>query len=283
MPELPEVETVCRGLAKTIKGHRIKRTTVRRRDLRRPVPDHFAARTEGRMIRDIGRRSKYILIHLDDEGVVIWHLGMSGRVRFYKGNMAGFNPEKHDHIIFESIKEENHDEPPILTIFNDTRRFGLMVLTTENRLADHPLLNHLGPEPLSQSFDTDYFYRRIKKSKAPIKNLILDQGIVPGMGNIYASESLYQAGIDPRQPGTEIVRESAEKLVEAIKDILQRAVEAGGSSIKDHIQTDGTLARFQHQFKVYGRKEEPCQNCDTPIEKIVQGGRATFFCPNCQK
>jgi len=276
MPELPEVETVRRGLTPVLEGRRFARITVRRGDLRRPLPADFADRLVGRQVTGIDRRAKYLLIHLDDGQTVIGHLGMSGRLNITAAN--GHVPATHDHILFET-------GDGTLIVFNDTRRFGLMDLAETDRLDDHPLLAHLGPDPLGNSFNGPALHQAIASRRSPIKALLLDQTVVAGLGNIYVCESLFRAGISPRRQGTSIGRPRADRLAEVIRDVLDEAIRAGGSSLRDYVQTSGELGYFQHSFRVYGREGEPCAT-DTPghvVQRLVQSGRSTFYCPKCQR
>lgn len=275
MPELPEVETVRRGLMPVLEGRRFARITVRRGDLRRPLPADFAERLTGRTVVGLDRRAKYLLIHLDDGQTVIGHLGMSGRLNITPA--AGYLPATHDHILFET-------EDGSLIVFNDTRRFGLMDLADTDRLDDHALLGHLGPDPLGNLFNGPALSEAIAKRRSPIKALLLDQTVVAGLGNIYVCESLFRAGISPRRQGTAIGQKRADRLVGVIRDVLDEAISAGGSSLRDYVQASGELGYFQHNFRVYGREGEACTT-DRPghrVRRIVQSNRSTFYCPKCQ-
>ena len=280
MPELPEVETVCRGLAPHLEGRRIGRVIIRRRDLRRPIPRGFAGKVEGRLVARVERRAKYILIHLADGGVVIWHLGMSGRARVLDG--PPHPPARHDHVIFEIDEGKT-------VVFNDPRRFGLMVLAAESGLAEHALLRRLGPEPLGDAFTAHTLAAALKGRRGAIKTAIMDQGIVAGMGNIYASESLFRAAVSPKRKASTVRGARAAKLVAAIRDVFTDAIAAGGSTLRDHRRPDGDSGRFQHAFQVYGRDGEACPGCDCSlaesggIRKISQAGRSTFYCPRHQR
>lgn len=280
MPELPEVETVCRGLAPVLEGHRLMRVIARRPDLRFPLPDGFGQRLTGRMVEKVSRRAKYILVHLDDGSILIWHLGMSGRVLIYKGtHLSGVPPEQpHDHVIFET-------DSNAIVRFNDARRFGFMDLTDEGHINSHPMIARLGPEPLSPDFDAATLSACLIGKKTPIKSALLDQRIVAGLGNIYVSECLFRSGISPRRSAHTVPGKRAERLVMAIKDVLTKAIAAGGSSLKDHRQTNGELGYFQHHFAVYGKMGVACPNkgCEGKIRQIVQSGRSTFYCPRCQR
>jgi len=277
MPELPEVETVARGLARVWDGRRFTRVEIRRAGLRRPFPPGLAARLTGRRVESVGRRAKYLLVHLDGGLVLLGHLGMSGRMVI--GPAA--DPGPHDHVIFET-------EEQVCVTFRDPRRFGLLDLVAVDGLPAHPLLAGLGPEPLDPAFDAAALAAALAGKSGPIKTVLLDQRVVAGIGNIYASESLFQAGIAPTRPAGGLDAAETAALAAAIRDVLARAVAAGGSSLRDHASPDGTLGYFQHGFAVYGRAGEPCPACPGPpecggIERLVQAGRATFHCAKRQK
>lgn len=278
MPELPEVETVCRGLEPVLLHRRIVRVDVRRKDLRRPFPRGLKGRVESARVTWIARRAKYILIHLDNDFVLVIHLGMSGRIVFQG---AGYKPQTHDHFIL-------HLEDGRQVVLNDPRRFGIVDLVRAEALDTHPLFAHLGPEPLGDGFSGPVLAAALKNRKAAIKQVIMDQSVVVGVGNIYASEALFLSGIDPARPAARIQGKRAEALVAAIRDVLNRAIAAGGSTLRDHRQVSGELGYFQHDFTVYGREGQACRGCDCDIaktggiRKIVQGGRASFYCPRKQ-
>lgn len=285
MPELPEVETVRRGLAAVMEGRPISRVTVRRGDLRGPIPDGFADRLNGRIVQAIDRRAKYLLFRLDDGTVLIAHLGMSGRMvieqldgsdqpgRFtHEVSVGG----KHEHIVFEVGNGT-------VVRFSDPRRFGLMDLSDESTLADHPLLRHLGPEPLDPALDGPMLAGLLKGRRTPIKSALLDQRLIAGLGNIYVCEALFDAGISPRRSAHTVGPVRAARLMMAIRDVLARAIEAGGSTLRDHVAPTGEIGYFQHSFRVYGRENEPCPGCGKPVKRLLQGGRSTFFCPSCQR
>lgn len=276
MPELPEVETIRRGLLPVLEGRRFANVTVRRGDLRRPLPADFADRLKGRQAIRIDRRAKYLLIHLDDGQTVIGHLGMSGRLNITLA--GGYVPATHDHILFET-------EDGTLIVFNDTRRFGLMDLVETEKLDDHPLLEHLGPDPLGNHFNGPALGEAIAGRKSPIKALLLDQTVVAGLGNIYVCESLFRAGISPRRQGISIGQARVDRLSEVIRDVLDDAIRAGGSSLRDYVQASGELGYFQHNFQVYGREGEPCATGlpGHTVRRIVQSNRSTFYCPKCQR
>jgi len=276
MPELPEVETVCRGLARRLIGRRIARVTLRRPDLRIPIPDGFVAAVEGRRIDRIERRAKYVRLHLDGGPVVILHLGMSGRLMITEG--PSNQTEPHDHVVFEA------DDGTMVT-FNDHRRFGLLTMCPAETLDDHPLFAHLGPEPLDPAFDGPALARRLAKKRTPIKAALLDQTVVAGVGNIYACEALFEAGLSPRRHAYTVQGRRADRLVVAIRNVLKAAIEAGGSSLRDYVQTSGELGYFQHCLAVYDREGQSCPGCDCSgaIRRITQANRSTFFCSRRQR
>jgi len=280
MPELPEVETVCRGLAARLEGRRFRRVIQRRKDLRFPLPAKFAARLEGRRVERISRRAKYMLFHLDDGMVMLGHLGMSGRMLI--GSALPEELEPHDHLIFET------DDGTVVR-FNDARRFGSFDLVAGDRLLQHRLLAGLGPEPLEDSFTGPILAAALKGKKTPIKAAVLDQRVVAGVGNIYASEALFRAGLSPRRLARTVQGERAAALVQSIKSVLGEAIAAGGSSLRDYVQTDGELGYFQHRWSVYERAGKACPGCDCDFEKsggirrLAQSGRSTFYCPRRQR
>ncbi|MBI1216115.1 MAG: bifunctional DNA-formamidopyrimidine glycosylase/DNA-(apurinic or apyrimidinic site) lyase [Alphaproteobacteria bacterium] len=280
MPELPEVETVCRGLEKALAGQKIAEVRLNRKGLRIPFPAGLK-RLGGAKILSVGRRAKYILMPLDTGQTVILHLGMSGRMVITPEG-AHYAPEKHDHML---LRMKNGTQ----VTFNDPRRFGLVDITPTNDVEKHRLFSHLGPEPLEKAFDADFLAEKLKGRKTDIKIAIMDQKIVVGVGNIYASEALFRAGIDPRRKAGALKRPEVEKLVAAIRAVLKAAIKAGGSSLRDYVQTDGELGYFQHRWAVYGKEGKPCKGCTCDaaktggIHRIVQGARATFFCPVKQK
>ena len=279
MPELPEVETVRRGLAAVMEGRPIVDVLVRRGDLRRPLPAGFADALTGRTVTAIDRRAKYLLIRLDDGTVVIAHLGMSGRMVIVQpddGIQPGAAGSKHEHIVFTVGNGTQ-------VRFSDPRRFGLMDLATEETLGVHPLLASLGPEPLDDAFDGAALAERLAGKRTPIKSALLDQRIVAGLGNIYVCEGLYAAGLSPRRSAHTVQGGRAERLMQSIKSVLLAAIEAGGSTLRDHVAPSGEIGYFQHNFKVYGRERAPCPACTRPIYRLVQSGRSTFFCSQCQR
>lgn len=274
MPELPEVETVVRGLSRIMEGEVLSHVETRRDKLRFPIPQNFADILKGKRVKDLSRRAKFGLIHMEDAPDVIFHLGMSGRMRLLGAGAPEF--EKHDHVIFQTGKGE-------IIAFNDPRRFGFIDFLKND--GSHPMLDKLGPEPLSNHFNGPALAEKLKGKKSPIKAAILDQSVVSGVGNIYACEALYEAGISPRRLAHTVQGQRAERLATTIREVLTRAIAAGGSTLKDYAQVDGELGYFQHDFRVYGREGEACRNveCGADIKRLVQSGRSTFYCSKCQR
>ena len=283
MPELPEVETVRRGLSPVMEGQVIARAAINRPDLRWPFPPDMAARLTGQQITALRRRSKYILADLVSGESLLIHLGMSGRM-LVSGNPLGRfvhdhpAPEKHDHVVL-------HMEGGARITFNDPRRFGAMDLLPTQTAEAHPLLARLGPEPLGNAFNEPYLVAALKGRNTPIKSALLDQRIVAGLGNIYVSEALFRAGISPLRRAGALSGKRAAALVPIIREVLADAITAGGSSLRDFRQADGELGYFQHSFDVYGREGEPCRSagCTGHIARITQAGRSSFYCPRCQR
>ena len=288
MPELPEVETVRRGLAPVMEGERFAKVEVRRGDLRWPLPRGFAQKLNGKTVQGLGRRAKYLLADLSSGDVLLMHLGMSGSFRVGKESAQGIyyhersKSTAHDHVVF-------HMSNGATVIFNDPRRFGSMKLVSRARLEDESLLRSLGPEPLGNEFDAAMLAKACAGKKTSLKAALSDQRVVAGLGNIYVCEALFRARLSPKRVASTLAdrngkpNERAEKLVDAIKAVLKDAIEAGGSSLRDHRRADGSLGDFQHDFQVYDREGEPCPSCKGKIKRIVQGGRSTFYCPSCQK
>lgn len=283
MPELPEVETVKAGIAPVMEGRVIVRAEVNRPDLRWPFPERMAERLAGQRVLGLRRRSKYILVDLASAETLLIHLGMSGRM-LVSGQVIGeFHhphpaPAKHDHVVF-------HMADGARITFNDARRFGAMDLMETAREDDHWLIRDLGPEPLGNAFNETYLVERLKGRNTPIKSALLDQRIVSGLGNIYVCEVLFRAGIHPARKAGRISAARIASLVPLIRDVLSEAIAAGGSSLRDYRQSDGELGYFQHVFQVYDRAGKPCvsHGCDKTITRIVQSGRSSFFCPQCQR
>lgn len=277
MPELPEVETVMRGLKPVLEGARLDRVRAYVPKLRVDLPKDFEKRLNGNRVTQLSRRSKYILIECEDGLVAILHLGMSGRVSIHGAGTDQPNRAKHDHV---TLLTEHGD----LVIYNDARRFGLIVFSDLESVQDHPLIKDIGPEALGNAFNVDHLCTALQKRKSPIKTTLLDQKVVAGLGNIYVCEALWRAGIHPARRADHVTRQEVETLVPLIRDVLNEAIAAGGSTLKDYAQVSGELGYFQHSFKAYGREGEPClaDGCQARMERIVQSNRSTFFCPSCQ-
>lgn len=283
MPELPEVETVRRGLAPVMEGVVITRADVNRPDLRWPFPDNMAKRLTGQRVERLRRRSKYILADLSSGETLLVHLGMSGRMLVSGdplGNFVHDHPaaEKHDHVVF-------HMENGARITFNDPRRFGAMDLMPTATAQEHKLLAVLGPEPLGNDFHEAILCDAFEGRNTPVKSALLDQRIVAGLGNIYVCETLFRAGISPKRKAGRIATARVAAMVPIIRAVLEEAIEAGGSSLRDFRQADGELGYFQHSFDVYGREGAPCRRdgCEGTIARIVQSGRSSFYCPVCQR
>lgn len=282
MPELPEVETVMRGLAPVMTGQEIVAAQVNRPDLRWPFPPDMAARLTGTRVLGLRRRSKYILADLSSDHSLLIHLGMTGRMLISGAMVGNFHhphvaPAKHDHVVLEFGSGAR-------VTFNDARRFGAMDLFETAQAEAHPLLAALGPEPLGNGFDSDWLAAKLAGKKSPIKSLLLDQRIIAGLGNIYVCEVLYRVGIAPDRPGQSLTPDEIARLTPAIRMVLSEAIAAGGSSLQDYRQADGALGYFQHSFNVYGREGAPCRTpgCGGSVQRMVQSGRSTFYCPRCQ-
>jgi len=271
MPELPEVETTVRGLARYLDGERIARVSVNRPDLRRPFPPDLVQTMTGATVTGLGRRAKYGLIHLDRGQTMVFHLGMSGRWRIEPDK-----PDRHDHLVLETGKGH-------VLALNDARRFGSVDLVDSEKLDDWPSFAALGPEPLGPGLTPAYLAKAIKGRTSPIKPLLLDQRVVAGLGNIYVCEALFRAGIRPDRAAGSVSRKAIERLVPAIVDVLSESIEAGGSTIRDYAQPNGELGYFAASWRVYGREGEECPSCGAPVKRTVQGGRSTFHCASCQK
>jgi formamidopyrimidine-DNA glycosylase len=292
MPELPEVETVRRGLEQAMQGERIARVEVRRGDLRWPLAKDFVQRLQGKTVTGLGRRAKYLLVDFSSGDVLLMHLGMSGSFHVFAGNdqqLGRYYHERakalaHDHVVF-------HLASGARVTFNDPRRFGSMKVLPRAALDAEPLLRGLGPEPLGNAFDAAMLARACHGKQTSLKAALLDQRVVAGLGNIYVCEALYRAHLSPKRRASTIAERAgtpndrAKLLVEAVKAVLTDALKDGGSSLRDHRLTDGELGMFQHHFRVYDRAGEPCRTprCRGVIKRIVQNGRSTFYCPVCQK
>jgi formamidopyrimidine-DNA glycosylase len=298
MPELPEVETVCRGLSPAMEGHRIVSVRLKRGDLRWPFPPRFRERLEGRRVTALTRRAKYLLADLDSGETLIMHLGMSGRFTVFPPK----GPVRHlGEFYFETGAEEGaegaHDHVTFTMddgsriVFTDPRRFGMMDLAASTAREDHPLLKELGPEPLGNAFDAGHLATVFAGKRAPLKAALLDQKTVAGLGNIYVCEALHRARLSPRRlAGSTVRRDGAptvrlKTLGEVVRDVLREAIAAGGSILRDHHATDGSAGAFQQRFRVYDREGEPCPTpgCRGVVRRIVQSGRSTFYCPHCQR
>ena len=292
MPELPEVETVRRGLQPAMEGTKILSAEVRRKNLRFPFQKDFAARLAGQTVTGLGRRAKYLMADLASGDVLLMHLGMSGSFRVLdddKEKTSGnfHHPRgkdrSHDHVVF-------HMSSGAAIVFNDPRRFGYMKVIARNALEEEPLLKGLGPEPLGNEFDAAMLARSCANKKTSLKAALLDQRVVAGLGNIYVCEALFRARLSPRRLAATLAKngeptDHARRLVEAIHAVLNQAIKAGGSSLRDHRQTSGELGYFQHSFQVYDREGEKCQTsgCSGTVRRFTQNGRSTFWCPKCQK
>ena len=283
MPELPEVETVRRGLAPAMEGAVIARAEVNRPDLRWPFPPDMAARLTGQRVERLRRRSKYILVDLAGGATLLVHLGMSGRMLVSGdplGQFAHDHPaaQKHDHVVL-------HMDNGARITFNDPRRFGAMDLIPTAKAEEHKLLAVLGPEPLGNDFNENHLIAAFKGRNTPVKSALLDQRIVSGLGNIYVCEALFRSGIRPTRKAGQISAARVASLVPIIRQVLTEAIDAGGSSLRDFRQADGELGYFQHSFDVYGREGAPCRtpDCRGVVSRLVQSGRSTFYCPLCQR
>jgi formamidopyrimidine-DNA glycosylase len=293
MPELPEVETVRRGLQPAMEGSKITRLDLRRKDLRFPFQPDFAGRLQGRVITSLGRRAKYLLADLDSGDVLLMHLGMSGSFRVVSDEnnvMPGAfhhprsDERAHDHVVF-------HMSSGPSVIYNDPRRFGFMKIFARSEIENEPFLKDIGPEPLGNAFDAAMLAGATAGKKTSLKAALLDQRVVAGLGNIYVCEALFRSHLSPRRLAATLATKKGEptdhskRLVSAIHEVLNQAIKAGGSSLRDHRQTDGELGYFQHSFQVYDREGEPCQTdgCSGIVKRFVQNGRSTFWCPKCQR
>lgn len=281
MPELPEVETVRKGLAPIMEGRAIVRVEQRRPDLRFPFPPRFVERLTGVRITRLGRQAKFLTAALSSDEILVMHLGMSGRFTIDENQTGQFVHEtgghtKHDHVVF-------HMEGGATITYNDPRRFGFMELWPAASFEDYPRLKKLGPEPLSNGFHAAYLSTALKGKQSPIKTALLDQAIIAGLGNIYVCEALYRSGISPKRKAASIPGARAKRLAPAINAVIADAISAGGSSISDFANTDGSLGYFQHRFDVYDREGAPCKTCKKEIRRITQGGRSSFYCSNCQR
>ncbi|GGF02180.1 bifunctional DNA-formamidopyrimidine glycosylase/DNA-(apurinic or apyrimidinic site) lyase [Stappia taiwanensis] len=309
MPELPEVETVRRGLAPVFEGAEIASVSQNRPDLRFPFPEDFAARLTGRQVVSLGRRAKYLLADLDDAAVLVMHLGMSGafRIETGEGRADAVSPvpdlgafrvyppaeaRAHDHVVFHLRSPTGQGaRVPMRIVYNDPRRFGFMTLIERSAVETHPYFAKLGVEPTGNQLDADLLAARLAGKATSLKAALLDQRVIAGLGNIYVCEALYRSGLSPTRAAGSLVTArgrptaAAGRLAVAIREVIAEAIAAGGSTLRDHRQADGSLGYFQHSFAVYGREGELCRTpgCTGTIARMVQGGRSTFYCPRCQK
>ncbi|WP_375625683.1 bifunctional DNA-formamidopyrimidine glycosylase/DNA-(apurinic or apyrimidinic site) lyase [Bartonella sp. MU37NMGALS] len=287
MPELPEVETVRRGLESVVTDAKIVSVRLNRRDLRFPFPEAFSERLIGRTIIELGRRAKYLLFHLSQNETILSHLGMSGSWRIENDLLRTTSKlVKHDHFVMD-IQTRNGEVYHL--IYNDVRRFGFMLLVNTDKLYEHPLLNKLGLEPMSNSFSGRYLQKTFVNKRMSLKSVLLDQSIVAGLGNIYVCEALWRSRLSPQRGAftlaSKTVRacEFADSLAQNIRNVISEAILSGGSSLRDYMHIDGSLGYFQHAFSVYGREGKQCLECGTPIVRILQAGRSSFYCSQCQK
>ncbi len=279
MPELPEVETVKQALIPALQNRRILSAFVGRKDLRWPLPKNLANRLTNKYFTRLTRRGKYVLMHLDGEEILLIHLGMSGSVRIYQQKPR---LGKHDHFMLEMAPQTGlHGRSYV--VLNDPRRFGWIDLFTESAMSEHKLLAGMGPEPLGNEFSATRLEALFKGRSGPVKNALLNQTLIPGIGNIYASEALFHAGISPRRKAGTIAGGRADRLAAAIVTILRAAIEEGGTSLRDHVQPGGEVGYFVQRLKVYGQAGQPCPNCGTSIKTMIQSGRSSFFCSRCQR
>lgn len=274
MPELPEVETVCRGLQSHVEGRVISNVITRRKDLRIPFPEQLAERLQNVTIMRVHRRAKYILLELSNHFTLIMHLGMSGKILHLSDHSR--EVDKHDHMVITL------DDTTQL-VFNDPRRFGLVTLASHNALGQHALLVHLGPEPLEETFSVAYLQEALQRKKQAIKQVLMDNRVVVGVGNIYACESLFRSHIHPLRPACSLTVKELADCVAAIQQVLTAAIASGGSTLRDYVRSSGDVGYFQHHFAVYGRAGESCIHCEKPVQHIKQAGRSTFYCDGCQK
>lgn len=272
MPELPEVQTVLKGLTPVMKGFRILSVEQNRPNLRYPFPEKFVERLSGSTILDMFRRAKYIILNLDTNESLILHLGMSGRVQIHSNEYVR---DKHDHVVF-------HMSNDVTISYNDPRRFGLMDFCSTENLGQYKSFKSLGPEPMGAEFTPEYLMLILKDKITSVKSALLDQALVAGLGNIYVCEALFMARIDPKREAHRLTKIECHNLIKAIQDVLDKAIKAGGSTLRDHQQPSGELGYFQHNFLVYGRNGQSCFNCMAPIWRIQQAGRSTFYCSQCQ-
>lgn len=281
MPELPEVETVRRGLAPAMTGQRIAHAEARRADLRFALPARMAQRLTGATIVNLARRAKYLVAELDTGEALIMHLGMTGRFTLSGEALGAFahaagGEDKHDHVVIDL-------ESGVRVTFNDARRFGFFEMWPVGELDGYPAFSALGPEPMSNAFNGPYLRAAFRAKKTPVKAALLDQRVVAGLGNIYVCEALFRSGISPKRLAGSLGPARTERLAAAVRTVIDEAIAAGGSSISDFAATDGSLGYFQHGFQVYGREGEACRSCGRTVRRLVQSGRSTFYCSACQR
>lgn len=293
MPELPEVETVRRGLQPVMEGAVVEKLVLNRPDLRFPFPENLNERLQGQKIVSLGRRAKYLLIEFEDGASLISHLGMSGSYRIEPDLRVSAQEQAEDGFHYPRSKNPTHDhvvfhvQSPVYgsrqVIYNDPRRFGFLLLCGTGELAEHPSLKDLGIEPTGNSLSGPVLAGLFKGKKVPLKAALLDQRLIAGLGNIYVCEALWRTGLSPLRAAGDVAQDPqlAEALATSVREVIAEAIVAGGSSLRDHRQTDGTLGYFQHSFAVYDREGEPCRRCGAPVQRIVQNGRSTFFCAAC--
>lgn len=277
MPELPEVETVCRGIAPVLEGATLIKVAPRRAGLRVPFPPDLSPALTGKRVKAVWRRAKYALIEMETGSILILHLGMSGRVRIDGPGTSWPELQKHDHFVMET-------DSGARLVLNDARRFGMVLLTSRDDMDSHPALASLGPEPLGNGFDALTLAAALTGRKSSLKAALLDQSVVAGLGNIYVCEALYLSRLSPTRLAGSLDPDETERLVRSVRHVLVKAIEAGGSSLRDHAQVTGELGYFQHSFCVYGREGESClqEACKSTIKRIVQAGRSSFYCSHCQ-
>lgn len=279
MPELPEVETIKEALKKSVTDAKIKSVVIRNRNFREKIPDNFENVVSNGVIKNIRRLAKYAIMDLDNGYSIIWHFGMSGRVKILESNIDNF--DKHDHVIFTTSKG--------ILVYNDTRRFGLITYIKTDKINSHRLFSHIGIDPFDNNFNQDYLYDKFKNKKTPIKLSLLDQKIINGIGNIYASEALYEARISPFRESSSLTKNEISNLIEAIVKTLNKAIKAGGSTLRDYRKPDGSTGYFQNEHCVYNKTGQRCPNCTCQIDKTggiakaTLGGRSTFYCETLQK
>ena len=281
MPELPEVETVKQAIEEAVLGHNIVDVQVSGKKMRWPIPENISDQINNAEIQSLERRGKYIFVHIkreNEQKTILIHLGMSGSVRIYDTNI-GVSQKKHDHLI---IKTKNKNEEKKL-VLNDPRRFGGVDIVQTMSINDHVLIKNMGVEPLGNNLNDEYLKEKLKNKEVSIKQTLLDQKIIAGIGNIYASEILYRIGVSPKRLSKNLTDKKIEQIIPAIRNVLNEAIDQGGTSLRDHVQPGGEIGYFKQSLAVYGRKDEPCNHCGTKIKEIKQNGRASFYCSKCQR